>query len=131
MKTKFFVTGLTTIAAASVAGVMLLSFSPVACGCESVPDLLLASAGLPYPADLPEPQQLQSGLDRNLKGKIVKGGGDPYYFGGCKQKSLTEVVCRISTSESRFLERGYDIAFETDTSGIFIKSRVSRYTSWR
>ena len=131
MKTKFVAAGLTSIAVASLVGMAGLSFSPIACGCESVPNLLLASAGLPYPADLPGSRQLEDGLDQNLKGSVVKGGGNPYYFGGCKQQSPTQVQCHVATSESKLLERGYDITFETDTSGKFIKSHVSSYTSWR
>ena len=130
MQAKLIFTGATAIAAASLVGVALLSFSPVACGCESVPDLLLASAGMSYPAELPKPQRLESGLDTNLKGRTVKGGGDPYYFGGCEQASTTQVSCHIPTGKSRLLERGYDIVFVTDSSGLFIKSHVSGYTRW-
>ena len=130
MRAKLIFTGATAIAAASIVGVTLLSYSPIACGCESVSDLLLASAGMPYPAELPNPQRLESGLDTNLQGMTVKGGGDPYYFGGCEQVSTTHVSCHIPTGKSRLFERGYDIVFVTDSSGLFIKSHVSGYTRW-
>ena len=130
MLKKHLAVGFSTATAAAVADFAFMSFTPVACGCESIPDLLLASAGLSYPAHLPEPQVLEAGLNRNLRGQVVRGGGDPYYFSSCKQESQTRVLCHIATDRSRMQERGYDIVFETEPSGTFIKSQVSRYTAW-
>ncbi len=130
MQNKYALTGMTSILVSGIVGVALLSFSPNGCSCESPKVLLLASAGMPTSAELPTAERLEEGINMNFLGEIVRGGSDPYYFSGCKQEAATRVMCRIGTSQSMLLERGYDIVFETDKSGLFIKSHVSTYTAW-
>jgi hypothetical protein len=130
MQIKYAITGLTSVTIVGIVGIALMSFSPKGCSCESINDMLLASAGMEYPAEDPKPEQLEEGLNKNFAGKIIRGGSDPYYFSSCKQESLTRVTCHIATSQSNLLERGYDIVFETDESGVLLKSHVSGYTAW-
>ena len=124
----------TSTALALVAGFALLGFSPLSCGCLGPKQHLALVAGLPYSdmeaLDGYDIDDYESGINKNLRGRLVTPDDRHRYFLDCTPMSQVEFTCKAYTDESRLLKRGYEITVRTDTNNTFKSAHLKPTWAW-
>lgn len=117
---------------ALAAGGVALAYSPMPCACESTWQLVYAAAGLPatFPYRYYTPQQVERGMNRQLKGVLIRGSSS-YYFDACKETKPRLLSCTLETEQAASRRRGYAIQMALSPTGRFERAHVRLHTSRR
>ena len=117
--------------AGAIAALLLLGYSPAACGCADPFNVLLFHSGVnPITAktDL-SAAGIEPRLNRVLQGTAVRFGEFPYTREhGCRQEGPDQIVCVVPVAKSRVLTRGMVVVYETHDAK-FQHARV-RHSYW-
>jgi hypothetical protein len=121
-------------AASVVAGIGLLSFSPISCACVDELNSLLRLAGLDY-SDPNKAQdydalQIAAGLNRHMKGRQMTPGQPHQYFVSCTRQSETEFTCTVPVKKSFLLTKSYQVTVTTGDDRRLVKAGVDTLWSW-